>query len=166
MDLASRRYDLIIGRDLMADIGLNVLANNQTISWDDAAIPWRDIDSTTTDAFFYDGKEMKPHEKDLKRLNNILDAKYKKSDLDTSVETMEHLSFKEKKKLLNLLKKYQTLFDGTLGQWKGSPYKIKTKDGVSPHHARPYSVPKIHELTLKSELERLVKADILRKVNR
>ena len=35
-----------------------------------------------------------------------------------------------------------------------------------PHHARPFPVPKIHELTLKSEIDRLVRAGILRKVNR
>ena len=29
----------------MTDVGLNVLASNQTLTWDDAAIPWRNIDS-------------------------------------------------------------------------------------------------------------------------
>ena len=109
---------------------------------------------------------MKSQQKDLKKLNNILDAKYQKADLDQEVDNMDHLSKGEKKKLLKLLKKYKRLFDGTLGKWKGTPYKISTKEGINPHHARPFSVPKIHELTLKSELDRLVRADILKKVNR
>ena len=79
---------------------------------------------------------------------------------------MTHLSNGEKKKILKLLKKHKTLFDGTLDRWKGTPYHIRTKEGITPHHARPFPVPKIHELTLKSELDRLVKAGILRKVNR
>ena len=79
---------------------------------------------------------------------------------------MDHLSFKEKKQLLKLLRKYEQLFDGTLGKWKGTPYDIKCKEGVEPYHARPYAVPKIHELTLKAEIDRLVRAGILRKVNR
>ena len=74
--MATHRYDLIIGRDLMSEIGLDVLASNQTLTWDDAIIPWRNMDSKTTDAFFYDGKQMKPQEKELKKLKNILDAKY------------------------------------------------------------------------------------------
>ena len=85
----------------------------------------------------------------MKRLHNILDAKYQKADLDTSVEAMEHLSNKEKNKFLKLLKKHETLFNGTLGRWKGTPYKITTKKCENQHHARPFPVPKIHELTLK-----------------
>ena len=76
------------------------------------------------------------------------------------------LIFLTKEKLLALLKKYKTLFDGTLGRWKGSPYKINTKEGAMSHHERPFPVPKIHELTLKSDIDRLVRAGILRKVNR
>ena len=37
---------------------------------------------------------------------------------------------------------------------------------MEPHHAKPYPVPHIYELTLKAKLDRLVKAGILRKVNR
>ena len=114
--MTTKRYDLIIGRDLMADIGLDVLASNQTITWDDAAIPWRNIDSTTNDALFYDDNVMKPQEKDLKRLNNILDAKYQKADLDVSVEALEHLSSTEKIKLLMVLRKHKKIFDGSLGR--------------------------------------------------
>jgi hypothetical protein len=40
------------------------------------------------------------------------------------------------------------------------------KDNVEPHHARPFPVPKIHELTLKSELDRLCELNILKRVNR
>ena len=66
---------------------------------------------------------------------------------------MEHLSNMEKKKFLRLLKKHENLFDGTLGRWKGIPFKISTKEGVNPHHVRTFPVPKIHELTLKPELD-------------
>lgn len=105
LDMTSKRYDLIIGRNFMADIGLDVLASNQTITWDDAAIPWMNIDNTTKDACFYDGKAMKSQEKYLKSLNNILEAKYQRADLETIVAAMTYLSVKQKKKLLKLLKK-------------------------------------------------------------
>jgi hypothetical protein len=36
---------------------------------------------------------------------------------------------------------------------------------VKPYLARPYPIPKIHGATLKSELERLCKIDILSKIN-
>ena len=37
---------------------------------------------------------------------------------------------------------------------------------MTPHHTRSFHIPKIHELTLKSKLDRLVKANILKKVSR
>ena len=111
LDMTSNRYDVIIGRDLMVDIGLNVNISTEQIVWNDAAIPWRDIDNNITVSFFYE-----PQEKDMQRINNILDAKYQKANLDTSVKEIDHLSFKEKKQLLKLLRKYEHLFDGTLGK--------------------------------------------------
>jgi hypothetical protein len=58
------------------------------------------------------------------------------------------------------------LFDGTLGTFTGAPHDIKLKDNVEPHHARPFPVPKTHELTLKSELDRLCELNVLKRVNR
>ena len=141
------------------------MSSQQTLNWEDAAIPWRNIDCTTSDAFFI-GDSNRSQSRELRRMNNILDAKYQKADLRSSVNDMEHLASDEQQQLLELLQKYEGLFDGTLGKWTGTPYKIKTKEAVEPHHAKPYPVPHIRELTLKAELDRLVKVGILNKVNR
>jgi hypothetical protein len=54
-----------------------------------------------------------------KRVPQILDAKYKKADLQTIVrDYCKHLDANQQKKLLQLLQKYESLFDGTLGDWK------------------------------------------------
>jgi hypothetical protein len=46
----------------------------------------------------------------------ILEAKYKKADLQSIArDNCKHLSADQQKKLLQLLKKYESLFDGTLG---------------------------------------------------
>jgi hypothetical protein len=46
----------------------------------------------------------------------ILDAKYSKADLQSVVrDNCKQLSANQQKKLLQLLKKYELLFDGTLG---------------------------------------------------
>jgi hypothetical protein len=62
---------------------------------------------------------------------------------------------------LQLLKKYEPLFDGTLGDWKTKPISFQVKEGVSPYHSRAFPVPKICEETLIKELERLVKLGVL-----
>ena len=58
------------------------------------------------------------------------------------------------------------LLDSTLGLWKGTPYKIELRDGVKPHHARPYSIPQAYEKTFQREVERLCSVGVLKKINR
>ena len=63
----------------------------------------------------------------------ILDAKYHKADLQTIVrDKCKHLSADQQTKLLQLLKKYESLFDGTLGDWKTKPVSFQLKERVSP----------------------------------
>jgi hypothetical protein len=102
----------------------------------------------------------------MNRMNEILDAKYSKADLKEVAESADHLTTSEKQKLLTLLKKYEDLFNGALGTFTGAPNDIKLKDDVEPHHARPFPVPKIHELTLKSEPYRSCESNVLKRVNR
>ncbi len=68
-----------------------------------------------------------------KRVTQILDAKYQKADLQSIVrDNCKHLSADQKRKLLQLLRKYESLFDGTLGGWKTKPVSFQLKEGVSP----------------------------------
>ena len=59
----------------------------------------------------------------------------------------------------------RTLFDGTLGTWNNEPYNIKLKEGAKPYHSRPFPIPKLHEHTLKVELDRLIKLGVLKRIN-
>jgi hypothetical protein len=91
-----------------------------------------------------------------KRATRILDAKYSKADLQSVVrDNYKHLKADQHKKLLQLLKKYKSLFDGTLGDWKTKPVSFQLKEGVSPYHGRAFPVPKIHKDTLIKEVDRL-----------
>ncbi len=92
----------------------------------------------------------------------IVDAKYRKSDLQSFVrDNCKHLSPGQQKKLLQLLKKYELLFDGTLSDWKTKPVSFQLKEGVSPYHGRAFPVPKIHKDTRIKNVERLVKLGVL-----
>ena len=88
------------------------------------------------------------------RARRILDAHYEKADLKKVTADAEHLNDKQQTKLLALLRKYEFLFDGTLGTWNTAPVDIKLKDDAKPHHARPYPVPKVHEEVFKKEVAR------------
>ena len=78
-------------------------------------------------------------------IGNNLEAKYAPTDLKKITEDLPQLKQEQQNKLLKVLKKRKKLFDGTLGQWKGSPCKVKLRDGVTPHHARPYTIPQQYE---------------------
>ena len=45
------RYYMIIGRDLIRSIGIDIHGADMTIHWYDASIPWRNIYYTTKDVF-------------------------------------------------------------------------------------------------------------------
>ena len=167
VDTGLSRYKMIIGRDLITKLGLDVRGSDLSISWDEGAIPWRDMDTTeAADAFLTVDQSPQPFKREVNRMTGILEAKYKKADLKKIASDATHLTNGEQKALYNLLDKYENLFDGTLGTWNGTPYDIKLKKDAEPSHARPFPVPKIHELTMKSELDRLIKLGVLKKVNR
>ena len=105
-------------------------------------------------------------EQAVERIKNILDAKYEAADLDQIVAESVHLNSYEQQKLLQLLNKYKSLFDGTLGLWKNELVKIELKEGATPYHAKSYSIPKAYEQTLRLKVERLVKIGVLKRVNR
>jgi hypothetical protein len=166
-DIELKNYDMTIGRDLITGLQPDVKGSNMSIKWDDAAIPWRNVDSAVEDiCLAEDHQSYQPADQEMNRMNEILDAKHSKADPNEVTESADHLTTSEKQKLLPLTKKYEDFFNGTLGAFTGAPCDVKLKDNVEPHHARPFPVPKIHELTLKSELDRSCELNVLKRVNR
>jgi hypothetical protein len=59
------------------------------------------------------------------------------------------------------LVKFESLFDGTLGDLKTKPVSFQLKEGASPYHGRAFPVPKIHKEVLIKEVERLCKLGVI-----
>ena len=71
-------------------LGIDIHGADMTIHWDDAAIPWRDINSTKNDVFvLYQYNALLNYE--TKRTKRILNAKYTKADLKTIAESSTHI---------------------------------------------------------------------------
>ena len=85
---------MIIGRDLIISLGIDIHGSEMNIHWDDAAIPWRDIDSTTNDVFAL-SQHNAPFNSE-KKMKRILDAKYSKADIKTIAESSTHLDPQER----------------------------------------------------------------------
>ena len=73
-----KNYDMIIGRDLITSVQLDVKGSDLSIKWDDAAIPWYNINSTVDDIYIAEDRQSyQPVEREMQRMTDILDAKYK-----------------------------------------------------------------------------------------
>ena len=157
-------YDMIIGRDLISDLKMEINFNDNILVWDEHSIPLKDRDAPMKDAYHIN--EPEATQSASTRLKEILDAKYDAADLEQVCKECTHLNENEQRMLLSLLQRYEELFDGTLGTWKGEPYNIDLKPDVTPYHARAFPIPRIHLQTLKTEVERLCEAKVLKRVNR
>ena len=164
------RYDLIVGRDLMTELGMDLKFSEGTMVWDNAEVPmqppfWFDqqnVDQLENELFMVHD----PSTTDAERIQKILDIKHQKADLNKIVEEIKTINSEERQQLKSVLSKFEDLFDGSLGCWDCKPVELELKDPqCKPIHAKPYPVPQSQEMKLKEEVERLVKHGVLRKVN-
>ena len=158
-------YDIIIGRDVLQETGIDLVFSEQRVKWPrmHAELPMKPANAKPGTHFHVQNDHL---DADAERLSKILDAKYAPCDLKAFVSEIKSLSNSERTSLFKLLKDYEKLFDGSLGHWRGKPYKIKLRDDARPYHGRPYSVPRAYEKTLRLELERLCKIGVLKRINR
>jgi hypothetical protein len=93
----------------------------------------------------------------------ILDAKYEKADLPAIVrENCSHLQASDREKLLSVLLKFESLFDGTLGDWNLPPASFELKEGIKPYHGRPYPILRKHKAVLMKKIKQLCSIGVLK----
>jgi hypothetical protein len=87
----------------------------------------------------------------------ILDAKYDKADLPaiTRENCCSHLNASNREKLLLVLPRFESLFNGTLRNWRLPPVSFELKEGMKLYHDRPYPIPHKHKAVLMKEIKRL-----------
>jgi hypothetical protein len=163
------QYDLILGTVSMKEFGIILNFRGKMMTIDEIILPMRNINNLQGSSMLRvlrhnHSLAMEPQSTQdaTKRATQILDAKYSEGDLQSVVrDNCKHLKVDQQKMLLQLLKKYESLFDGTLGDWKTKPVSFQLKEGVSPYHGQAFPVPKIHKDTLIKEVDRLVKLGVL-----
>ncbi len=117
------QYDLILGTETMKEYGIVLNFKAKTITIHEIILPMRNINnlqgaSTLCRLKLNHSLAMEPQSTQdaTKHATQILDAKYSKADLQSVVRnSCKNLSADHQKKLLQLLKNYESLFDGTLG---------------------------------------------------
>eukprot|EP00957_Ditylum_brightwellii_P036713 2780552-Ditylum_brightwellii.AAC.2 len=149
-------------------MGIDLLYASQLIQWDDSIAPMLTINELNKMNGSNENYHVRNDDIDdpsdsehikmvAKRTNAILDAKYKKANFGCIIKNVKSLNAKQQKALLKLLKKYETLFDGTLGDFNCDPADIRCKLGSkAPFHTKSaFKVPQIHWATLKKEIDQL-----------
>ncbi len=134
-------YDLKIGKQTMQNLEVALDFKEKTIQTDKILLPMKKIAKL----------QLKPsitralrHNTCLaqvptstcsatKHMVEILDAKYEKADLPAIVrENCLHLQASNREKLLSELLKFESLFDGMLGDWNLPPVSFELKEGMKP----------------------------------
>ena len=55
------------------------------------------------------------------------------------------------------------MFDGTLGNYDNTLYKIELLEGAQSYYAKPFPIQKIHEESLETEVNRLVNKGVFKR---
>ena len=146
-------YDMILGRDILDDLQFIFDYRDKTITWDEVSIPMKSVGNSEGEAYYVPDPEQVEDSSD--RLKKILDAKYVPADLRKVADDSAQLTKEQQDKLYECLKKFEDLFDGTLGKWRMDDYDVELLPNAKPYHAKAYPIPKVHMATLKMEVERL-----------
>ena len=121
-------FDIIIGRDLLNQIGMDILYSKGHLVWDSISIPMKLAADVKLKEFNHNTEDTKKIEEIMHMFDDysdpvleamswateILDANYSKTNIDNDVEKYDYLSPEETSRLKCLLYKYEDLFDGTL----------------------------------------------------
>ncbi len=138
-------HDLIIGKQTMHNLGVKLDFQEKTITIDKILFPMRNIANLQlkpkiTRALRENtcfAQEPISTCSTTKHLVKILDAKYEKAVPPAIIrENCSHLTASNREKLLSVLLKFESLFDGTLGDWKLPPVSFELKQGMKPYHGR------------------------------
>lgn len=164
-DPETENYDIILGKDIQQYMGLDILNSSLTIKWDGTEIPMREFGELRkrdmTYHLYYGVSDAESTANMAKRATEILDAKYERADLTALCDSQDHLTTSEKQGLLKVLRRYEHLFDGTLGEGKASDVELELREGARPFHSRPFPIPQVHEGAMKREVERLCQLGVL-----
>ena len=134
-DPKKQLYDVIIGNDLLYNMGVNILFKEKQIQWNDDKIPLKEMGSVHNSNFcdmlhsmYVDSPLLQEAEE---RQDRMMDCNYSKVDIDALVADLD-IDDSNKEQLRKTLRKFENgLFGGGLGELKNcKPAHIKLHPGA------------------------------------
>jgi hypothetical protein len=121
-------YDMIMGMDLMTSIGITVDCEEICIRWGGTEIPLKTrntlSDTEILHMLYHAANDTDVLQEAEKRQNRILNADYRKIEVDPFLQELAHFTEDEKQVLGGTLKKFPTLFEGGLGMLNIKPVRL------------------------------------------
>jgi len=124
-------HDVIIGRDTLKFLKINLRFSDEIIEWEGAEMPFKDGDASTKEACCVSDSD--PVEDAVHRVKHILDAACDKADIEKICEEQAELDKQQREQLAVLLCKYEALFDGQCdaGMVKKSNLNFKKEQSLT-----------------------------------
>jgi hypothetical protein len=158
---------MIIGMDLMCEIGIYLNTETKEITWEDTTIPMKqkgELHNKEMAQWVYDViKEPVGIREAVQRQSRILDADYSAVDIAEHINSLQHLTSTEKNKLIKTLQSYPAVFQGGLGTLKIKPIHLELIEGAKPYHGRSFPIPQSLENITKKEMDRLTNIGVFRR---
>ena len=155
-------YDVILGRDLLLELGIIIDFANFHVKWMDKFIFMKPRQHfhhhTNWTAIFDDGVYDVLDDVDDAF---ILDAKYEATSAEDVAKHQGHLNDSQRRQLAKVLENTTVLFDGKLGHFKAEKIHLEVDEDAIPIHAKAYSVPTKLEPAFLKELEHLENIGVL-----
>ena len=168
-DSPNCKYDVILGTNFLSKAGIKLDYSTGNMAWYDNVLPMRpsyglsseDFDAMEDQYFVQLEDEILGEDWLECFATEILDAKYEWTAVENVVKELNHLKKNQKDDLLQVLKKHEKMFDGTLGVYPHKKFHIDIEPDAKPVYSRPYPIPRIHLQTFKKELDHLVQLGVL-----
>ena len=185
-------YDMILGCNLMNDLGIMLDFNKKSMAWDNSSVAMcgydqnheptmlatklllnvldSNLEANDSIIMLVKPSDMNYQEMDVNpsgyKTRTIRTSLYEPSNLQEIVDKCVYLLPSQHEQLYSLLTQFQTLFDGHLKTFKGPPVHLELIENPVLVRQRPYTIPTSHLAVFKEELSRLISIGVIEKAQR
>jgi hypothetical protein len=139
---AKDTYDLILGRDILTNIGFNILYESNKFMWHDMQVDMVSRGHCSRENISAFWRNFKLDQQEEANLAIIKPAEYHEVDIDKIAEAQQHLSLAERNKLRAVFTKFKPLFLGQCGRYKGPPIQLELLPNSKPFMRNHFKFPR------------------------
>lgn len=165
-DAPNVAWDMLVGRNHLNQIGIDVLSSSLSCKWCGDEIPFHSSDywkNTATLRAVLDDSPRRVEQQEANLTFTATDSTF--ADVHDVANSQAHLSIEQRAHLRDVLNKHTKLFSGKLGCYPHREFHIDLKPDAVPYHCKqPYSIPAALKPIVKAELDRQVNLGILERV--